>query len=123
MGTLKKSPGRPKIVPVGNKTAQKGKSTPKTKTPRSTARYVEVKIRITRDDFTRGLPYFENEKYLGRFALDAVLEKINRAESRDKAGRLKKLLADETLLLPVLKHMQEAGKLKFITAAGREGKK
>jgi hypothetical protein len=114
MGTLKKGPGRPKIVPVGSSTTQRGNSPQKAKTNRSTARYVEVKIRITRDEFTRGLSYFENEKYLGRFTLDAVREKINRAEANDKAGRLRKLLTDETLLLPVLKHMQETGKLNFL---------
>jgi hypothetical protein len=115
MGTLKKGPGRPNIVPVGSRTAQKGNSTQKAKTNRSTARYVEVKIRITRDEFTRGLPYFENEKYLGRFALDAVREKINRAEANDKAGRLRKLLGDESLLYTVLKHMHETGKLNFLS--------
>jgi hypothetical protein len=30
------------------------------------------------------------------------------------ARRLGKLLADETLLLPVLKHIQETGKLNFL---------
>jgi hypothetical protein len=115
MGTPKKGPGRPKIVPVGSRTAPKGNSLPKTKTPRSTARYVEVKIRITREEFDRGVPYFEHEKYLGRFVLDAVWEKINRAESHDKNARLSKLLTDETLLLPVLKHMQETGKLNFLS--------
>jgi hypothetical protein len=39
---------------------------------------------------------------------------VKLAELHDKAGRLKKLLADETLLLPVLKHMQETGKLNFL---------
>jgi hypothetical protein len=115
MGTLKKSPVRPKIVPVRNKATQRGNSTQKEKTNRSTARYVEVKIRITRDEFTRGLSYFENEKYLSRFVLEAYREKVNRAESHDKAARLKKLLTDETLLLSVLKHMQETGKLNFLS--------
>jgi hypothetical protein len=118
MGTLKKSPRKPNTVPVGSKTAQKGSSTQKPKTPRSTARYVEVKIRIPRDEFDRGQPYFENETYLGRFVLDAVREKINRAESNDKAGRLRKLLTDEELLYTVLKHMQETGKLRFLSIQG-----
>jgi hypothetical protein len=121
MGTPKKGPGRPNTVPVGNNAAQKGNPTPKPKKTRSTARYVEVKIRITREEFTRGLPYFENEKYLGRFVLDAVRKKINRAESHDKTARLSKLLTDETLLLPVLKHMQETGKLNFLMTINREG--
>ncbi|MDR1315373.1 MAG: hypothetical protein LBK13_00755 [Spirochaetales bacterium] len=120
MGTPKKGPGRPKTVPVGNRAAQKGNSPQKEKKGRSTARYVEVKIRITRDEFARGLPYFGNEKYLGRFALDAVREKINRSESHDKSARLSKLLTDETLLLPVLKHMQETGKLNFLSVQGAD---
>jgi hypothetical protein len=121
MGTPKKGPGRPKIVPAGSRAAQKGSSAPKPQKARSTARYVEVKIRLTRDEFARGVPYFENEKYLGKFALDAVREKINRSESHDKTARLSKLLTDETLLLPVLKHMQETGKLNFLTTANQEG--
>jgi hypothetical protein len=120
MGTPKKGPGKPNTVPVGNRTTQKGNSIPKLKKNRSTARYVEIKIRITREEFARGLPYFENEKYIGRFVLDAVREKINRAESHDKTARLSKLLTDETLLLPVLKHMQETGKLNFLMTTNRE---
>jgi hypothetical protein len=122
MGAPKKSPGRPQTVPVGSRITQKGSSTQTPRTPRSTARYVEVKIRIAREEFARGLPYFENEKHIGRFVLDAVREKINRAESNDKAGRLRKLLTDEELLYAVLKHMQETGKLGFLFA-GPEGNK
>jgi hypothetical protein len=61
------------------------------------------------------LPYFEHEKYLGKYALEALREKINRAEAHDKAWRLKKLLTDEELLYAVLKHMQETGKLRFLS--------
>jgi hypothetical protein len=114
MGPPKKGPGRPKIVPVGNRIAPKGNSTQKAKTNRSTARYIDVKIRIPRDEFTRGLPYFEHEKNLSRFVLEAYREKVNRSESRDKDGRLKKLLTNEALLLPVLKHLQETGELDFL---------
>jgi hypothetical protein len=122
MRAPKKGPGRPKIVPVGNGIAQKGNSTQKAKTNRSTARYVEVKIRVTKDEFARGLPYFENEKYLGRFVLEAYREKVNRAEAHDKTGRLKRMLTDEELLYTVLKHMYETGKLNFLIATDQEGK-
>jgi hypothetical protein len=111
-------------VPSGTATgrgAKKGNSTQKAKTKRSTGRFFKVEIRLTREDYSRGMPYFENEKSLAGFVLDAYREKINRAESNDKARRLGKLLADETLLLPVLKHMQETGKLNFLIAAKREG--
>jgi hypothetical protein len=45
-------------VPVGTvakRGTKKGTSTPKTKTPRSTGRYVEAKIRIPILDFLKGL--------------------------------------------------------------------
>ncbi|MDR1902552.1 MAG: hypothetical protein LBQ88_09765 [Treponema sp.] len=114
MGTPKKGPERPKIVLVGSRIASKGNSTRKAKKPRSTRRYFEVKIRIPTEDFVRGQSYFHEEKYLSRYVLDAYLEKVNRAEANDKKARIKKLLTDEDLLLSVLTHMQETGKLKPI---------
>lgn len=84
------------------------------KTPRSTARYVHVEIRLTREDYTRGLPYFEAEKFLARFVLDAYREKINRAESNDKAGCLRILAGNIALLEPILKEMFAQGKLDFL---------
>jgi hypothetical protein len=66
------------------------------------------------------LPYFENQKNLGRFILDAIREKINRAEANDKAARLRKLLTDETLLLSVLSHLQKTGKLNFLFVQGQK---
>jgi hypothetical protein len=114
MRSPKKGPGRPKIVPVGNRAAQKGKTTPKDKTERSTARYVEVKIRITRDEFDRGQPYFENQKNLGKFILDAIREKINRAEANDKTARLRMLTGNMDLLEPILKELFIQGRLNFL---------
>jgi hypothetical protein len=114
MGTLKKSPGRPKIVPVGSRTAQKGKSTLKAKKKRSTARFYEVKIRIPVEDFTRGQPYFGELKYLGKFMTDAYKEKINRSESNDKTGRLRVLANNIEMLLPVIIEMHKQGKLNFL---------
>jgi hypothetical protein len=114
MGTSKKGPGRPNTVPVGSRIAQKGNSPQKTKMNRSTARYVEVKIRITRDEFARGQPYFQKQKYLARFVLDAYREKVNRSEANDKTARLRILAGNMELLEPVLKEMYAKGKLNFL---------
>jgi hypothetical protein len=122
MATIKKGPGKPNAVPVGSKNALKGNSPPKAKTPRSTTRYVEVKIRLTREEFDRGQPYFENEKYLGRFVLEAYKEKVNRSAANDKADRLRVLANNMELLLPVIAEMHQQGKLDFLFAK-QEGNK
>jgi AMMECR1 domain-containing protein len=75
---------------------------------------VQTIIRLPIEDYERGLPYFEFRENLSKFAIEAVREKINRAEANDKAGRLRKLLTDEELLFTVLKHMKETGKLRFL---------
>jgi hypothetical protein len=111
---MKNSPRKPNIVPVGSRSAPKGNSTQKAKKNRSTARYVEVKIRLTRDEFERGLPYFENEKYLSRFVLDAYREKVNRTAANDKAARLRVLANNIELLLPVITEMHKQGKLDLL---------
>jgi hypothetical protein len=121
MGTPKKSPGRPNIVPVGSRSAQKGNPTPKAKKPRSTARFYEVKIRISAEDFTRGQPYFGELKHLGKFIMDAYKEKLNRAESSDKAGRLRVLANNIELLLPVITEMHKQGKLDFLCKDRTDG--
>jgi hypothetical protein len=110
----KNTPKKVATATATGRGAKKGTSTPKTKTNRSTARYVEVKIRITRDEFERGLPYFENEKLLSRFVLDAYREKVNRAVANDKNARVRILMGNTDLLLPVLKEMCKQGKLDFL---------
>jgi hypothetical protein len=115
MTMASKLPSNLPVATVAKRGVKKGTSAPKAKTPRSKGRYIDLKIRLPIEEYNRGLPYFENPKNLVRFILDAVREKINRAEANDKAGRLKKLLTDETLLLPVLNHMQKTGKLNFLS--------
>jgi hypothetical protein len=106
-----------KNVPVGSvagRKTKKGSSTPKAKTKRSTARFFEVKIRITAEEYARGQPYFQGQRHLSRFALDAFREKLNRAEANDKAARLRILAGNMELLEPVLKEMYAQGKLAFL---------
>ena len=110
-------------LPVGSSMRRKtknGSSTPKAKKTRSTGRYFEVKIRITAEDHARGKPYFKEEKYLSRYVLDAYLERLNRAESNNKAARLRILADNVELLLPIIKEMHQQGKLNFLTAQNRE---
>jgi hypothetical protein len=114
MRQSKNTPKRPKIVPVGNRSGYKGNSTPKAKKPHSTGRYVDLKIRLPIGEYNRGLPYFEDQKYLSHYVLDAFREKINRAEANDKAGRLRILAGNIALLEPVLKEMYTQGKLNFL---------
>lgn len=94
---------------------QKGSSTQKAKKTRSNRRYFEVKIRIPIEDFTRGQPYFHEEKYLSRYVLDAYLERVNRAEANNKAARLRILAGNVEMFEPILKEMHIQGKLKFLS--------
>jgi hypothetical protein len=103
--------------------SKKGNSTQAEKKSRSTARYVEIRIRLPLEEYERGLPYFEARKNLNKYAVEALREKINRAEANDKAGRMKKLLTDEMILSSVLQHMKETGKLNLIFAEKNDGQK
>jgi hypothetical protein len=87
---------------------------PKAQKKRSTPRFYEVKIRISAEEFVREQPYFQGQRYLPRFVLDAFREKLNRAESNDKAGRLRVLANNIDLLLPVITEMHKQGKLNFL---------
>jgi hypothetical protein len=71
-------------------------------------------IRLPKDDFNRGLSYFGDKPNLKNYVIEAYRERVNRAEANDKAGHLRKLLTDEALLLTVLQHMKETGKLDFL---------
>jgi hypothetical protein len=107
-----------KNVPTGTaagRKAQKGNSTPKVKTKRPVGRFFKAEIRLTKEDYSRGLLYFENEKSLAGFVLDAYREKINRAESNDKAFRYRTLMTNMELLESVLKEMHTRGKLNFLS--------
>jgi short subunit dehydrogenase-like uncharacterized protein len=107
----------PNKVPTSTAVKRKSKkpdTTPKRKNKAVEPQYIEVKIRVPYGDYQRGMPYFEARENLNKFTVEALREKINRAEANDKAGRRKKLLTDEYLLLEVLKDMQGTGKLKFL---------
>jgi hypothetical protein len=113
-GTPKKSPGN---LPVGRNTGSKtktGSSTPMSKRKRPAPRFYEVKIRITAEEYARGLTYFEEQKYLSKFVLDSYRERLNRNEANSKAARLRILAGNMELLEPVLKEMYVQGKLDFL---------
>jgi len=120
---FKGSQKRAKNLPVGTATkreAKNGNSTPKAKKTRSLPRFFEVKIRVTADEFTRGMPYFQELKYLPRFVLDAFREKLNRAEANDKAARLRILAGNMDLLEPLLKEMYAQGRLSYLSEPVQE---
>jgi len=107
----------PKNLPVGSgakRKIKKGNSTQIEKKTRSTARYYEVKIRLSTEDYARGLPYFDELKYLPKFLLDAYSEKVNRAEANNKSARLRMLMGNIELLESVLQEMARLGKLSFL---------
>jgi hypothetical protein len=114
MGTPKNLAKNLPVATSTKRAGKKGNSTPKAKKPRSTGRYVDLKIRLPIGEYNRGLPYFEDQKYLVRFMLDAYREKLNRAEANDKAGRLRILAGNMALLEPILKEMYAQGKLNFL---------
>ena len=107
----------PKNLPVGRnlrRPAKKGNSTPKAKKKRPTPRFYEVKIRITAEDFVRGQPYFQDKKLLPRFVMDAYMEKVNRAESNNKAARYRTLTGNVEMIVPVIKEAAVQGQLDFL---------
>jgi len=106
-----------KNLPVGTSAGRKrkkGNSTPNAGKNRRTSRFVEVKIRIPADLYARGLPYFDEIKYLPKFIMDAYAERVNRAEANNKSARLRILMGNIDLLEPVLLEMAKLGKLNFL---------
>jgi hypothetical protein len=117
MRASKNTPQKPNGVPVGSSSPRKGNSTLKRKKKPVAPRFYEVKIRLPAEDFARGKPYFGELKHLGKFMFDAYREKVNRAESNDKAGKLRILANNIELLLPVIMEMHKQGKLDFLLKA------
>lgn len=114
---MKVSKNLPNNLPVGSsmkRNGKKGNSTPKAKKTRPTARYFEVKLRLTADEFSKGQPYFGSQKYLSKFFMDAYMEKVNRAEANSKSARMRRLMGDIEILEPVLKEMYAQGKMDFL---------
>jgi hypothetical protein len=111
---LKKQPGKVTIGTAIERNIKKGNSTQKNEKGRSAPRFYEIKFRIPAEDFARGQPYFQEQKYLARFILDAYREKVNRSESYDKAGRLRAMKNNMDLFLPILKTLHAEGKLDFL---------
>lgn len=117
--TIGKTPGKPpknkaKNLPVGTAMRRKRKNGSSTPTPPKKPRYVNISIRITADEFARGQPYFQEQKYLQRFVLDAYTEKVNRAEANNKNARLRILAGNMELFEPVIKELFTQGKLNYL---------
>jgi hypothetical protein len=80
----------------------------------ATGRYVRLEIRVPWEDYERGLPYFGGREKLNEFAVEALQERINRAESIDKAARARKMAANREDLLQALKELAKQGELDFL---------
>ena len=118
---MKNLPVNVPVATVAGRKTKKGNSTRTAKKPRSEARYFEVNIRISADDYARGEPYFGERKYLSKFIADAYMEKVNRAEANNKSARLRILAGNVELLLPVITEMHKQGKLDFLLKERADG--
>jgi hypothetical protein len=114
LGTLKKTLEKPLIGSDNRRKTKNGTSTPKKKRSRPTPRFYEVKIRITAEEYTWGLPYFGEQKYLSKFFLESFREKVKRAEAHDKEAKQRALIGNMNLLLPILQELFQQGKLDFL---------
>jgi hypothetical protein len=122
--TSKTSKILPRTLPVGStvkRKAKNGSSTPKKKKAPPKKRFYEVKFRIPAEDFTRGQPYFHEEKYLSRYVHDAFLERVNRAEANSKSARTRIMAGNMELLLPIIKEMHTQGMLDFLLTDAHGG--
>jgi hypothetical protein len=113
-GTLKKTARNPLIGSDNKRKSKKGSSIPKTPRKRPAPRFYEVKFRITAEEYTWGLPYFGEQKYLSKFVMESYREKVKRAEAHDKEARQRALVSNMNLLLPVIQELFRQGKLGFL---------
>ena len=117
--TPKKTLKKPVIGSDTRRKTKTGSSTPKTKKPRPMPRFYEIKIRITAEEYAWGLPFFDGQKYLSKFLLDAYREKVKRAEAHDKEAKQRNLASNINLLETLLKEMLAQGRLRFLYENGR----
>jgi hypothetical protein len=119
-GTAKKTLKKPSIGSDTRRKTKTGSSTPRSKRKRPAPRFYEVKIRITAEEYAWGLPYFDEQKYLQKFVLDAYREKVKRSEAHDKEAKQRDLVSNMNLLEPLLREMFNQGKLGFLYGNGRD---
>lgn len=113
-GTAKNIRAKPSIGSDNKRKTKTGKTIPKKpKTPHA-PRFHKVEIRIPHEEHEWALPYFDDDKYLPKFVLEAFREKAKRAEAHDKEAKLRALISNINLLEPVLKEMYLQGKLGFL---------
>jgi hypothetical protein len=118
-GTPKKTLKQPSIGSDTGRKTKTGNSTPRNKRKRPAPRFYEVKIRITAEEYAWGLPYFNEQKYLQKFVLDACREKVKRSEAHDKEAKQRALAGNISLLEPLIKEMYAQGKLEYLYERGR----
>jgi len=111
---MKNTPKNPRIGTDTRRKQKKGNPIQNLKKTRSAPRFYDIKIRITADEYARGLLFFEAQKYLQKFVLDAYREKVKRAEAHDKEAKQKILISNIALLEPLIQEMFRQGKLGFL---------
>jgi len=113
-GTAKNSRVKPSIGSDNKRKTKQGNSTPKKPKTRPTPRFHKVEIRISHEEYEWARPYFDDDKYLSKFTLEAFREKVKRAEAHDKEARQRNLISNATLLEPVIQELHRQGKLGFL---------
>jgi len=108
--TLKK----PSITSDNKRKTKTGSLIPKKPKTRNAPRFYEIKIRISAEEYDSGKPFFEELKYLPKFAVEAYREKVKRAEAADKFTKQRTLVSNAKLLEPVLQELHRQGKLGFL---------
>ena len=111
---MKNTLKNPRIGSDNKRKTKTGKTIPKKPETPSVPRFYEVTIRITKGEHDWALPYFDDDKYLSKFVLEAFREKVKRAEAHDKEARLRNLISNATLLEPVIQELYRQGKLGFL---------
>ena len=66
----------------------------------------EIRIRVPLSDYERGQRVCR-ERFMSDFLKTAYYERINRIESKSKEARLRTLLRDKELVLPLIKECLE----------------
>jgi len=117
---LKNTQKKPSITSDNKRKTKKGSSLPKTQNKSDTARFYKVEFWITKDEFDSGKPFFEDTKYMPKFAVEAYREKVKRAEAADRFTKKRSQEGNIKFLKPILHEMFKQGDLDFLFGGERK---
>jgi hypothetical protein len=111
---LKNTRKKPSITSDNKRKTKKGSSLPKTQKKSDTAHFHKVEFWITAEEYESGKPFFEEPKYLPKFAVEAYREKVKRTEAADKFTRQRTLASNVKLIEPLIRELFDQGKLGYL---------